>query len=1035
MLDKVGRFLAHVLTAIITLIVVSAATAIVLLARGPVSLTTATPYVEAALNDAEAPIRIGFEETILAWEPKRRRVEVRVLELWIAGAGGRVIATAPAMSVDLDPFALISGRIEPERVTLLAPLVRLVRNVEGGIELGLGGDAGEGDDLVDSWLKGDIPDATRSLKRISIVDADLLIDDQLTGRRWRAARSTLALTRGQAGTSIEVAAELEVDGRPARLNVNALYRDPIRPIALDFAFTGISPGFLAREFGLTEIQPLAAVDVPLAGRITANLTSDMSLIELKFEVNGVDGHLTLPGLYPRPLGIEKLHARGRLENLGERVVIEAIDVSFVDGPTSRFQGTFHRAAEGLGIKGTVELSAMEHTRLTQLWPRGLEDNARAWVAKKIRGGVVRRTRVRIDISPEAYASGELGAEALVLDFVADNVAVDYMEGFPQLRNARGVGRIDTNHLEVKLESGRTGGVELSEGTVAIDLRDREDISAALNFRATAPAAAAFELLSRPPVDLGRRFAIEPGGIDGKMDARVELIVPLEKDVRVEDIRYRASAKLEALSIPAAFEGLAVGDGVLDLTVEEDGVDANGKVALNRVPVSVNWRREFSEGSEFPSRYGLAAVLDDDARKALGISLDGYVSGPVSAKLQLSRHKSGRYEGAAALNLKEGEVRLDAVNWKKAKGIDGTAKFSFIHGTEGTWTFTDFRLESEKATFVGAGVFSKALRRIEVRRARFHGNDITAEIDIAPDGARKISVAGRVFDLRPMIDALEAPVGEAPIEIDAKIMKLIVSDSHAIGSATARALGTEGDWRELAVAGRLNDSAPIDLKITPADETHRKVVIESPDAGSALAASGYLSSIIGGRLKIEARMRRKQSVDGLMLEGDVRIDDFILAQASVLSQALAADSLEEIRKLVKDQGIVFDRFVAPFQMTPSRIILPEGRAKGPTLVLTIAGFVDRDRDLIDFKGAIAPSHGINTALGEIPVLGKIFVGRKGEGIFAMSYKVKGSAASPSIRMNPLTALAPGFLRRIVEALGEPVAPGAAGTPEYPSGGEN
>ena len=92
-------------------------------------------------------------------------------------------------------------------------------------------------------------------------------------------------------------------------------------------------------------------------------------------------------------------------------------------------------------------------------------------------------------------------------------------------------------------------------------------------------------------------------------------------------------------------------------------------------------------------------------------------------------------------------------------------------------------------------------------------------------------------------------------------------------------------------------------------------------------------------------------------------------------------------------------------------------------------------MIDFKGAIAPAHGINTALGKIPVLGNIFVGREGEGIFAMSYKAKGSAESPTIRMNPLTALAPGFLRRIVEALGEPEASGTPGNPEYPVGGQN
>ena len=153
-LDKVGRFLAHVLTAIITLIVVSG--------DGGDSAPGAGAGVA---HDGDTLCR-GRPERRRGADPDRLRGDdPRLGSRSAAGSrfgfsncgspapGGRVIATAPAMSVDLDPFALISGRIEPERVTLLAPLVRLVRNVEGGIELGLGGDAGEGDDLVDSWAE------------------------------------------------------------------------------------------------------------------------------------------------------------------------------------------------------------------------------------------------------------------------------------------------------------------------------------------------------------------------------------------------------------------------------------------------------------------------------------------------------------------------------------------------------------------------------------------------------------------------------------------------------------------------------------------------------------------------------------------------------------------------------------------------------------------------------------------------------------------------------------------------------------------
>ncbi len=1039
MLDKLGKFLAHLLTTVMTLFVVSAATAIVLLARGPLSLSTAKPYVEAALNDEKSPVHIAFKDTLLAWDPKRRRLEVRVLELRIASAEGRVIATAPAMTVDLDPFALLQGRIEPERVVLLAPRVRLARTLEGGIELGLGGgDEAESEgsgDLIAAWLEGDLPQVARSLSSIRVVDAELIIDDRVTGRRWRASRSTLSLTRGDVGTSIEVAARIEIEGRPADLNLNALYRDPVRPIALSLAFTGITPGFLTRELASTTLAPLAAVRVPLAGRVTSTLTTDLTLIELAFEVNGTDGVLALPERFPEALAIEKLHVRGKLENLGQRVVVEAVDVVFAEGPDVHFKGTLRRESKGLGIEGRVDIANLDLTQLGRFWPLGLADNARAWVTERIVGGRVDKARVRLDIRPGELAEAPSRPGMAVLEFEAHKVTTDLWRGLPPLEAARGTGRIDAGGLVATLESGRIGEIALSEGEMKIELGRRKDHVAELSFRAEGEARSVLALLAPPPIGLGRRFGVEEMGAEGRVDARVELKVPLEKKLEIEDIGYTVSARVDELSLPGAFGDLSLSKGALDLVVREDGIDAKGEVALNGVPVSVNWRRDFTGGGAFPSRWGLAAVLDDKARQALGIDLDDYLTGPVSVELQLSRHLSGRYEGRAVLNLKESAIRLDALHWSKSEGRPAEAHFSFSLADGGRREIKEFRLESEDTLFVGSGTASAEGKRITVRRASYLGNDLTAEITIDAEGATELSVAGRVFDLRPMLDDLHAVEDTTSLSVTADLAKLVMSDDHVLYDVKARARRRGGRWVEIALAGRLNGTAPIELEITPAGETHSKLSLSSNDAGAVLAASGFVTSVIGGRLKVEGRMPNEAPSAGLMLEGNVRIDDFILAQVSVLGQALAADSVEEIRKLVKDKGILFHRFVAPFQMTPSRIVLPEGQATGPSLGLTISGYVDRDRDLIDFKGALVPAYIVNTALGEIPVLGELLVGRKGEGLFAMSYRVRGTAASPSIRMNPLTALAPGFLRRLVEALGAPDDGGAGGVPDYPVGNEN
>jgi len=70
--------------------------------------------------------------------------------------------------------------------------------------------------------------------------------------------------------------------------------------------------------------------------------------------------------------------------------------------------------------------------------------------------------------------------------------------------------------------------------------------------------------------------------------------------------------------------------------------------------------------------------------------------------------------------------------------------------------------------------------------------------------------------------------------------------------------------------------------------------------------------------------------------------------------------------------------------------------------------------------------INSLLGQIPILGTILTGEKGGGIFAASYKVRGPVEKPEMSVNPLSALAPGFLRNLLSGTGNGASDG--GTPD-------
>ena len=63
--------------------------------------------------------------------------------------------------------------------------------------------------------------------------------------------------------------------------------------------------------------------------------------------------------------------------------------------------------------------------------------------------------------------------------------------------------------------------------------------------------------------------------------------------------------------------------------------------------------------------------------------------------------------------------------------------------------------------------------------------------------------------------------------------------------------------------------------------------------------------------------------------------------------------------------------------------------------------------------LVPSFGVNSALGGIPIIGDLFVSREGEGVFSLTYSVRGELARAQVAVNPLSAITPGVLRRIFE----------------------
>ena len=76
----------------------------------------------------------------------------------------------------------------------------------------------------------------------------------------------------------------------------------------------------------------------------------------------------------------------------------------------------------------------------------------------------------------------------------------------------------------------------------------------------------------------------------------------------------------------------------------------------------------------------------------------------------------------------------------------------------------------------------------------------------------------------------------------------------------------------------------------------------------------------------------------------------------------------------------------------------------------------ENNLISLKGTLVPATTINRSIASIPLIGDLLIGKKvGEGVFGVSFKVKGPPKKLETTVNPIKTLTPRFITRTLEKI--------------------
>tara|TARA_X000000950_G_C13636852_1_gene545884 strand:- start:173 stop:781 length:609 start_codon:yes stop_codon:yes gene_type:complete len=155
--------------------------------------------------------------------------------------------------------------------------------------------------------------------------------------------------------------------------------------------------------------------------------------------------------------------------------------------------------------------------------------------------------------------------------------------------------------------------------------------------------------------------------------------------------------------------------------------------------------------------------------------------------------------------------------------------------------------------------------------------------------------------------------------------------------------------------------------------------------------------------------------GKLSNSKLVIDNFKVQEVPALAKLLTLASLQGIADLLTGEGIRFSDFEMTYSNSDNMMEIDELYAIGPAISILMDGYV-KTNELISLRGTLVPATTINRTISSIPLIGNILVGKKvGEGVFGVSFKIKGPPKKLKTTVNPVKTLTPRFITRTLEKL--------------------
>jgi hypothetical protein len=667
--------------------------------------------------------------------------------------------------------------------------------------------------------------------------------------------------------------------------------------------------------------------------------------------------------------------------------------------------------------------------LSTLWPENMGMSARSWVLKNMIGGSATEGIINFDFLYN-FENKSVEIENINGSVGVSDTVVSYLGNLPKIKEASAIANFDHKSFNIKITGGTTNRLKIVNGQVFLYDLDTDTEKAKINLNIQGPVQDALSLADQKPLEFIKPFGINPSEFNGNANIDLELIFPLKSDLEPAEVQTVIQAGISDVDYIYKLQDkdFHISEGDMKLSITNAGLELSGDCKFDKHKSFLVWKKSFKSKPETLQSLKIESTLPfiditaytPDAVKNF-FSNKEIISSQGETKTIVNYIQKNEKTSSLSLDLDLTNNTFDVmpvnVRIPKSKENRFNALFDFQNGN--LTSIKSFNFNTKPIKIVGTTTHNKNgnLENITLKKVEIIDRHIQAKANLE-NHLLTINAKAEEINLLPLIDLFkgknkqEKSNYQLKTNINATIKKLLLKENIELPNVAITIKYKGSDPELIKINSQKDDLTFIDLYYGPKED---KTVFDLKTSSLENLLIGFdITKDLSAKL-IEIKAEKLINSESPMV-GKLKASELRIKNAPILAKLFSLISVESLLSNLTGQGILFVRGTAEYEYKDKKLAVMKGELTSSGIGLTSQGYIDIENNLLDLYGVIIPANILNQAITGIPIIGDILTaGKKDSGIISTSYTIKGNMEDPVVNSNPLSVLAPTFVRRIFSGI--------------------